>query len=238
MSHLRSRLRRATVALARTTLGTRLVHSILFDDADFDHVREWPAGIEGFEDLAFLFAQGHMTMGTAMLRIGEGAYLYRLARGLPLGAVAVEIGRFRGGSTFLLAAALQDRGEVYSYELPRPPQEELDAALHAALRRYGLDRHTHLIPGDSRSAEPPPRRCDLVFVDGDHSYVGARADYERWRCFLVPGGHLLFHDSEAGGAAAVVAEIECDDAAFFAARGCIASLAHLTRTDEPAPWDR
>jgi hypothetical protein len=43
--------------------------------------------------------------------------------------------------------------------------------------------------------EPPPEPLELLFVDGDHSYEGARADFERWSAFVRPGGHLLFHDA-------------------------------------------
>jgi hypothetical protein len=58
----------------------------------------------------------------------------------------------------------------------------------------------HLVVGDSRTAEPPPSPPSVVFVDGDHTYEGARADYERWSELVAPGGHLLFHDAvDVGG---------------------------------------
>ncbi|MET0894691.1 MAG: class I SAM-dependent methyltransferase [Acidimicrobiia bacterium] len=34
----------------------------------------------------------------------------------------------------------------------------------------------------------------LVFIDGGHAYDVARADYEGWARFVVPGGRLVFHD--------------------------------------------
>ena len=58
-----------------------------------------------------------------------------------------------------------------------------------------MTERVHLLVADSRIAEPPPRACELVFVDGDHSYDGARADYLRWRELVAPGGSLLFHDA-------------------------------------------
>ena len=58
----------------------------------------------------------------------------------------------------------------------------------------------HLIVADSRKVEPPSHEIEVLFIDGDHSYEGAKADYERWRAFLRPGGHLLFHDAvDTGG---------------------------------------
>jgi hypothetical protein len=38
---------------------------------------------------------------------------------------------------------------------------------------------------------------DLVFVDGDHSQEACELDWSRWSRFVVPGGHLVFHDARA-----------------------------------------
>ena len=116
-----------------------------------------------------------------------------------------EIGRFKGGSTLLLASALPEGAELWSYDLHVALRAdlsgpELDRDLGEALERFGLSDRVHLLVADSRVAEPPPRACELVFVDGDHSYEGARADYLRWREHVAPGGHLLFHDAvDTGG---------------------------------------
>jgi len=96
---------------------------------------------------------------------------------------------------------------------------ELDADLRAALERFGLVAPVHLLVADSRTAEPPPRACELVFVDGDHSYEGARADYLRWRELVAPGGSVLFHDAvdtrgygnHYAGVVRLAGEIERDD---------------------------
>ncbi|MGZ8632895.1 MAG: class I SAM-dependent methyltransferase, partial [Solirubrobacteraceae bacterium] len=43
---------------------------------------------------------------------------------------------------------------------------------------------------------------DHVFIDGDHSEEGVRADWEGWHRFVEPGGAVLFHDarlSQEGG---------------------------------------
>ncbi len=38
------------------------------------------------------------------------------------------------------------------------------------------------------------RKLDLLFVDGDHSYTGVRADFEVYAPFVRPGGVVAFHD--------------------------------------------
>jgi predicted O-methyltransferase YrrM len=170
----------------------------------FRNVERWPHDVRGFEDLAFMFSSNQLNHGVASLQIDEAALLYRLARDVRSGPIA-EIGRFKGGSTVVFAAALPDGAELWSYDFhvalrPDMPGGELDAELRDALGRFGLGGKVHLLVADSRTAEPPPEPLELLFVDGDHSYEGAKADYERWRAFLRPGGHLLFHDAvDTGG---------------------------------------
>lgn len=38
------------------------------------------------------------------------------------------------------------------------------------------------------------RKADLLFIDGDHSYVGVRLDYELWKGLVRPGGYIAFRD--------------------------------------------
>jgi predicted O-methyltransferase YrrM len=164
--------------------------------SNFADVRSWPDRITGFEDLAFLFSSTILAHGIASLRFDEAAYLYRLASYLQPRTV-VEIGRFRGGSTFLLATALK-RGILHSYDIATRQGRDgadLDRQLSAALERYGLSERVVLHVADSRSAEPPERPIELVFIDGDHREEGVRADFERWSAFLAPGGSLVFHDA-------------------------------------------
>ena len=176
----------------------------------------------GFEDLAFLFSSNQLNHGVASLQFDEAALLFGLARDAQCGPF-VEIGRFKGGSTITFATALPDGIELWSYDLhvalrPDMPGAELDAELADALSRYGLAHKVHLVVGDSRKVEPPAERIELLFIDGDHSYEGAKADYERWNELVQPGGHLLFHDAvDAGdygnvypGVARAVAEVDSD----------------------------
>jgi predicted O-methyltransferase YrrM len=204
---LNERLKAGVRWVARTPVGKNLVHaSVMGDPADlrFGRVESWPASLDGFEDLAFLFSSNQLNHGIASLRFDEAALLYRLARHAESGPFA-EIGRFKGGSTIIFATALPDGVELWSYDLhvalrPDLPGELLDSELHDALARYGLDAKVRLLVGDSRTADPPPEPLELLLVDGDHSYEGARADFARWGAFVRPGGHLLFHDAvDPGG---------------------------------------
>jgi predicted O-methyltransferase YrrM len=223
---VREGLKQVVRRFSRTPLGKQFVYASVLDDPAelrFANVGQWPPSVDGFEDLAFLFSSNQLNHGIASLQFDEAALLYRLARDAQSGPFA-EIGRFKGGSTMVFATALPEGAELWSYDLhvaPRPdlPGERLDRELNDALVRYGLAGKVHLIVGDSRTVEPPPAPLELLFIDGDHTYEGARADFERWGAFVRPGGHLLFHDAvDTGkygntypGIVKLVAEIKPDE---------------------------
>lgn len=232
---VRQLAKRALAAAARTRPGRSLIHAAVMPDPSslsLDGVRQWPARLAGFEDLTFLFTSGQLNHGVASLALDEAGYLYREVRSLGP-ATLVEIGRFRGGSTLVLAAGMDAEAWLYSYDLMPP-----DGGLIRALDRYGLRDRVDLRVGDSRTAPEPPEPCDLVFVDGDHTYEGVRADYERWRQLVRPGGSLLFHDAADRGAygsfdepvARLVSEIVHEDGSEWIAAGGVGSIVHFRRT--------
>jgi len=193
--------------LGRSKHGKNVIHAAVLPDPAsmrFRNVTQWPAQVRGFEDLAFLFSSNQLNHNVASLQFDEAALLYRLGRDATTGPV-VEIGRFKGGSTFIFASSMRDGVELWSYDFhvalrPDMPGPDLDAELTQALQRYGLAHKVHLIVGDSRTADPPHRPLEILFIDGDHSYEGAKADYARWSELVRPGGHMLFHDAvDTGG---------------------------------------
>jgi len=195
-------VKRTVRRLARTPIGKNVVHAAVLDDPAalrFANASRLPESLNGFEDLAFLFSSNQLNHGIASLQLDEAALLYRLARDASSGPFA-EIGRFKGGSTLVFATALPDGVELWSYDAhvalrPDMPGEQLDRELAETLARYGLEHKVHLVVADSCTVEPPPAPLELLFVDGDHSYEGARADFERWGGLVRQAGHLLFHDA-------------------------------------------
>lgn len=239
---IRNAIKRAVVASVRTTPGKHLLHAATAPDRRaerFGDVVAWPATVRGFEDLDFLFTSSQLDHGVASLRFDEAALLYRLVRDAGTATIA-EIGRFKGGSTLLMAVAMSKGSTLWSYDLHVPARPdlvgaELDAELTAALQRLGLDDGVHLVVGDSLTVDIPPGPIDVLFIDGDHSYEGAKADYERWGPHVREGGHLLFHDAiDTGsygnvypGVQRAVAEVALGSS-FVAARGA-GTIAHFVR---------
>jgi predicted O-methyltransferase YrrM len=122
----------------------------------------------------------------------EGEYLFMLASKARLGIV--EIGRLHGGATFLMACA---NDEIPITSVDWAPQD--DEGFAQLMAKQGVGDNVKLVVGDSQHTKyPEVGEIDLLFVDGDHSYEGCKADLENWFPNLVPGGHIVMHDGYFG----------------------------------------
>jgi cephalosporin hydroxylase len=62
--------------------------------------------------------------------------------------------------------------------------------------------NVHVITGDSHEQKSKQavedllgeEKLDFLFIDGDHSYEGVKADFEDYKGFVRPGGLIAFHD--------------------------------------------
>ena len=148
--------------------------------------------IDGFEDCVWLLSSNVLNHYAARLTIAEAAHLYSAVRTLDGTPRVVEIGRYRGGTTLLLAAA---GGRVLSIDVDTNLVTS-DESLRSAMSRLGLEDRVELVFGDSSTFPIEPNYVDLVFVDGDHSYEGVSEDVAHWLPALRDGGTLLLHDAK------------------------------------------
>ncbi len=151
------------------------------------------AQINQFEDLAFLFWSSPLNRGILRQDFDEAAALYRRIFQMknPKG---VEIGRFSGGSTILLAAAVGATGKLISIDID--PQD--DKSLAAILSRYNFSERVNLIKGDANEVFFEGEELyDFVFIDGDHTYEGAKRDHNKWGAKVKPNGYIIHHDMSA-----------------------------------------
>lgn len=107
----------------------------------------------------------------------------------------LEVGVARGGTHFLLGSCLPTVRQLIGVDL-YPRNQRI-------LRRLVLEPTVlHFIAGKSCSEATLAKvrsalggeGLDLIFIDGDHSYDGAMADFNAYRPFLKPGGWIAFHD--------------------------------------------
>ncbi len=161
-------------------------------ESSFDGTSPLAVRAVGFEAIVGVLSSNLLNHGVSRLMISEAAYLFGLIRELPTSLPqVVEIGRYRGGTTLLLAAA---GASVVSIDVD-PNVAQHDIALIEALEARSLEPRVTLVIGDSHDYGVEAATKDLVLIDGDHSYEGARADVEHWLPALVPEGHLLLHDA-------------------------------------------
>jgi len=108
----------------------------------------------------------------------------------------IEIGCYNGASSICIAQALRDNnsgGHLHCVELDehniRVTREHLkEAGLTDLVTVYHANSH------DESVARRFPR-CEFIFVDGDHTYEGARKDFEIYSKKLTSRGIMLYHDT-------------------------------------------
>ena len=203
-------------------------------DYSFAELPERPQ--RNFEDLDWMFESNPINKGVLLLEFDEAACLFRLARSKPAARI-LEIGRWRGGSTFLFAVASDQDSIVTSIDIA--PQD--DELLQIALKKNNLAHKVELLTGNSQTATPRPVFYDLILVDGDHSYEGAARDYELWKKAVKPGGHLAFHNAARGrpftnavpSLLRLMQEITAREKEYYQRRPDVGSLALFVRTAKP-----
>ena len=151
----------------------------------------------------------------------EKVTLFHLARSLSrssaTGIHALEIGAYLGASSAFLSAGLSKDSDrvvcvdTWDNDAMSEGQRDTQSEFVANTARY-RDRIT-MLRGWSTSPEVLQKvrvnvgRIDLLFIDGDHSYEGAKADWEHYSPMLGKGAIVAMHDiGWAEGVKRVVAE--------------------------------
>ncbi len=133
---------------------------------------------------------------------GHSWVLYGICRAYArtFGAIrALEIGT-RAGSTAVPMIAGLLAGDSNARLVSVDNNTDLDAhALSDARMRIGLlglSEFWELHQADSRTWQSPHGEYHVIFIDGDHSYEGVRADFHRFSVLLAEHGIILMHDAE------------------------------------------
>ena len=143
----------------------------------------------------------------------ELAALHSIAKGLAPGSSALEVGSYLGASANFIAAGLSDPGILYcvdTWQNQTMPEGELDTfqafkkntANFTERIRTIRKRSDELNPGDITA------KVAFAFIDGDHSYEAAKADFKRVEPLVDEAGIIAFHDSTSyEGVSQVVGEL-------------------------------
>lgn len=113
----------------------------------------------------------------------------------------LEIGVYQGGTMMAWTYMAQPNAYLLGVDLPSGPfGGGFDVAQAKKIKSLAkLGQTIELMPADSqnpRIVEVIRRQgpFDFIFIDGDHSYEGAKQDYENYFPMLAEGGVMAFHD--------------------------------------------
>lgn len=124
-----------------------------------------------------------------------------------------EFGTATGRTTYILAKNAHSEGKVTTItlspdELAAYTGESSDSSLavekallesrYSAFLYQGTDVEDRVeqLYGDSKQLDESPYlgRCELIFIDGAHTYSYIRSDSEKALRMVKPGGFILWHD--------------------------------------------
>ena len=136
--------------------------------------------------------------------LGDSAWLlYGLARSLKP-KVCVEIGSARGKSACAVGLALRRNGggKLFAIDPHRTTNwndtNSVDsfAVITENLRKAGVTEQVEIVRQTSDTAAKGwDKNIDLIFIDGDHSYEGVKADWDLFLPHLNEFGVVVFHDT-------------------------------------------
>lgn len=129
----------------------------------------------------------------------ELSALKNITKSLPPSPLVVNIGA--GGGTSGLAF-MEARSDMSLVTIDITDESSPFGCLEAERTVFAEAGYPHVgqrwiqIHGDSKKCpwDQPP--ADLVFIDGDHSYLGCAGDIDTWSPRIRPGGILAIHDYE------------------------------------------
>ena len=168
-------------------------------------------GAKEFGLRSFLISVYSVKRKHAVQRINELAELLQLIKRLRIRIdIVLEIGTAFGGNLYFLSRFAGLNADIISIDLP--PQIDGLSRQMRKLRKLCLSnelrknvrrsQNIHLLRCDSHAKATldevrdilEGRFVDLLFIDGDHTYIGAKQDYEVYSPLVQKGGLIIFHD--------------------------------------------
>lgn len=174
----------------------------------------------------------------AQLSLSEAQIIFALVCGLAPSRL-LEVGRARGGSTFVMASALRTTGvgRLVSVDPNCLSEHRITEALKTRLAPW-VDFVDGYAPYVLPEAETlAGGKFDFVFLDGDHSEAACERDLRGILPHLQPGAFLLLHDAHFGGIQEAVAtclrDLPLADRGSLVRERC-ETLSHIPYKDGPS----
>jgi MMP 1-O-methyltransferase len=137
----------------------------------------------------------------------EAQGLFKIAASLPSPAVVVEIGSWKGKSTYCIAQGLKkgvincidpfnaagEEGSKQIYEETKGNKSLLEQ-FEANVANANSAIKINTLKGYSKDFVGKIKSIDFLFIDGDHSIEGCQFDFQFYEKDLKLGGIVAFHD--------------------------------------------
>jgi predicted O-methyltransferase YrrM len=124
--------------------------------------------------------------------------LNSLAQTLKENAIGVEIGSYIGASSLLIAKGLHGASKLYCIDTwQNDAMTEGNWDSFKEFLRNTIKVKDKIIPVRNNSIDASKSftdEIDFLFIDGDHSYKGVKADVVAWFSKLKSGGIIVMHD--------------------------------------------
>ena len=141
------------------------------------------------------------------ISINEAIELYKIATYLPQKSIAVEIGSWKGKSTYCIAKGLKN-GKIIAIDPFDASGDQQSAIRYRALQgdtillkqfkermnNLGVINKIDIYQGFSQEFVNVISAIDFLFIDGDHSIEGCYADFVNYSPHIKTGGYIAFHD--------------------------------------------
>jgi len=134
------------------------------------------------------------------LTISEQVKLYKLSK---TSKFIAEIGSYIGASACCFGTAARDNSEkkiicIDTWNNDAMSEGNRDTWSEFKTNTSSFNKNILPVRGFSTDVVEKVRMIsptlDLLFIDGDHSYEGVKADWEAYKAFLRPGAIVVFHD--------------------------------------------
>lgn len=160
--------------------------------AAFEAVRRYHNAVPSFLEL---YAGGPNKLGPVFAK--DAVFLFALTRMLmPKSIIEIGVGLAASDIAFAEALRQNDRGHLFAVDMS---QFSIDRS-RRLLGYHGLGRFVTFFKGDSRDSSVRDHvaamagSAEILFIDGDHSFEGARADFEIYSSLVADRGVIVFHD--------------------------------------------
>jgi predicted O-methyltransferase YrrM len=137
----------------------------------------------------------------------EAKGLRDIAAMLPINSQIVEIGSWKGKSTWCISQGLKkgiincidpfnaagEEGSKVIYEKTKGPKSLIEQFNNNLV---GVTSNVKIktLQGYSSDFVGTVKNIDFLFIDGDHSIEGCKYDFENFEQDVKPGGYIAFHD--------------------------------------------